>query len=139
MKNLINMLRVRTKLKESKIDGAGTGLFADEFIAKDSIIWEFSSNLDRTYTEDEYEKMTGLDKEFLTTYCFKFFGKYYLCVDNARFFNHSESPNCYSSDFNENNLGYTRALKDILKGEELTDNYSEFSPLDEDKKFNENL
>lgn len=32
------MLKVRTKLGKSTI--AGTGLFADQFIAKDTIIWQ---------------------------------------------------------------------------------------------------
>lgn len=133
------MLRVRTKLKESKIEGAGTGLFADEFIPKDTIIWEFVSGLDVEYTEEEFQKVTGSDKEFLITYCFKFGGKYYLCVDNARFFNHSDSPNCYSSDFSENQLGYTRALRDIEKGEELTDDYAGFGLSEDDKEFNISL
>ena len=131
------MLRVKTKLAESKIEGAGTGLFADEFIPKDTIIWEFVPNLDVSYTEEEFQNMTGLDKEFLTKYCFKYLGNYYLCVDNARFFNHSDTPNCYSSDFNENSLGYTRALRDIQKGEEMTDDYLGFGFTEEDKKFND--
>jgi SET domain-containing protein len=130
------MLRVKTQLKESKIKGAGIGLFADEFIPKDTIIWEYDSKIDNAYLQEEYDKVTGLDKEFLKRYCFKYLGVYYLCVDNARFFNHSDAPNCYSADFNKINLGYTKALRDIEVGEELTDDYLGFGFTKEDKEFN---
>ena len=133
------MLKIKTKLKESKIEGAGIGLFADEFIPKETVIWELVPNLDVSYTEEEFQKTTGLDKEFLTKYCFKYLDKYYLCVDNARFFNHSDNPNCYSFGFNENSLGCTKAKKDIQIGEELTDDYSGFGFNEEDKKFNIDL
>lgn len=130
------MLKVKTKLSESKIEGAGIGLFAAEFIPKGTIIWEYTPEIDRVYTESEFEKYTGLEKEFLEKYCFKYLGNYYLCVDNSRFFNHSDTPNCYSADFNENSLGYTKSLVDIQEGEELTDDYLGFGFTEEDKKFN---
>ena len=130
------MLRVKIKLSESKIDGAGIGLFANEFIKKDTIIWEFVPFIDLEFSQSEYDNINGLDKEFLTKYCFKYIGKYYLCVDNARFFNHSDNPNCYSADFTENSLGYTRAKRDIEIGEELTDDYLGFGFTEDDKEFN---
>jgi hypothetical protein len=130
------MLKIKTRLKENTIPGAGIGLFTNEFIAKDTIIWEFTHNVDKCYTEDEFSKFNELEKEFLITYCFMFNGIYYLCVDNARFFNHSNNPNCYSSEFNVNNLGYTKALRDIQPGEELLDNYQAFGLNEQDMKFN---
>lgn len=130
------MLRVKTTVKKSTIPGAGLGLFTEEFIPKDTIIWEFTPNIDRVYTEEEYNQIWGKDRDFLNTYCYKYNGKYYLCVDNGRFFNHSENPNCYSSDHDENNLGYTRALRDIEVGEELTDNYALMGLTEEDRKYN---
>lgn len=128
------MLKVRTKLGSSTI--AGTGLFADQFIAKDTIIWQYSDMHDKFYTQSEFDKIEGLDKEFLNTYCFRFNNIYYLCIDNSRFFNHSDTPNCYSSEFNLGSLGYTRALRDIEIGEELTDDYLGFGLNEEDKKWN---
>lgn len=130
------MLKVKTKLSVSKIEGAGIGLFADEFIPKDTIIWEFTPDIDRVYSEKEFENYTGLEREFLHKYCFKYLGNYYLCVDNSRFFNHSDNPNCYSADFSEQSLGYTKALRDIHPDEELTDDYLGFGFTEEDKKFN---
>jgi SET domain-containing protein len=130
------MLKIKTKLKESNILGAGIGLFSNEFIAKDTIIWEFTHNIDKCYTEDEFSKFNELEKEFMTTYCFMFNKLYILCTDNARFFNHSDTPNCYSSEFNEQSLGYTKALRDIQIGEELLDNYQAFGLNEQDMKFN---
>lgn len=128
------MLYIKTKIGLSSI--AGIGLFADQFIAKDSIIWQYSPSHDREYTQEEFDTIIGLDKDFLNTYCFRFLDKYYLCVDNGRFFNHSDSPNCYSTDFNESSLGFTRALCDIQVGEELTDDYLGFGFNAKDKEWN---
>jgi SET domain-containing protein len=133
------MLKVKTKLSESKIEGAGIGLFAAEFIPKGTVIWEFTPYIDRVYSESEFQSHTGLEKEFLEKYCYRYLGNYYLCVDNSRFFNHSDQPNCYSFDFNEYNLGCTKALVDIQEGEELTDDYSSFGFTEEDKIFNTKL
>lgn len=128
------MLRVKTKIGVSKIHGIG--IFADEFIPKNTIVWEFNNICDRMYTEDEFNSADKLFKEYLKTYAFKFCNQYCLCNDDARFFNHSETPNCYSSDFNENVLGCTRALTDINIGDELTDNYNQFGFTDLDNEWN---
>jgi len=128
------MLKIKTKLGASNI--AGIGLFAAEFVAKDSIIWEYDPIYDKVYTQEEFDNAVDLYKQFLTTYCFRFIDKYYLCIDNARFFNHSDSPNCYSSDFNEMQLGFTRALRDIQPGEELTDDYTGFGFTEKDREWN---
>lgn len=130
------MMQVKTFLDKSSIEGAGIGLFAGEFIPKDTIVWAIDS-MDNIYTHEEVQAMNPLYKEFIDIYSFMFNGKYILCVDNARFFNHSDSPNCYSADFNEFTLGCTRAKRDIEIGEELTDNYSLFGFTDEDKQYNQ--
>ncbi len=46
---------------------------------------------------------------------------YVICVDDARFFNHSENPNTDDTSEVE-----TIATKDIHKREEITCNYFEF-------------
>ena len=130
------MLTVKTYLDKSLIPGAGIGLFASEFIPKDTIIWEFNHNLDQIFKKEMVEACNELDKDFLIKYCFVFKGDYYLCVDNSRFYNHSDDPNCYSTDYNEEYLGYTRAKRDIQAGEELTDDYHTFGFTDADRAFN---
>lgn len=42
------MLLIKTKLELSKIHGVG--LFADEFIAKGTKIWEYRPNFDKAFT-----------------------------------------------------------------------------------------
>lgn len=131
------MLMVKAKLLPSGIHGIG--LFADEFIPKDTVVWKFSENLDRVFTEEELKGMGELDKKFLETYCFKYFGKYYLCVDDARFMNHSIKPNCADIGVDEiidNDLGSTVAMVDIKVGEEITCDYTFFGGTEEDEEFN---
>ncbi len=128
------MLNIKTTLGSSTI--AGTGLFAAEFIPKGTVVWQFDPMIDQVYTEAQFQAVPPANKSFLKTYCFMYMGKYYLCVDNARFFNHSDEPNCMSADFNENNLGHTVAKRDIQVGEELTDDYSLFGFTESDKAFN---
>ena len=133
------MLLVKTKLGISNIPNAGIGLFADQDIKSGTKIWEYNPNHDREYNHSDIVNSNSLVCEFLTTYTFKYNGYYYLCIDNARFFNHSDNPNCESKEFTESNLGYTVAKRDIKRGEELTDDYSKFGITEEDKKFNINL
>jgi SET domain-containing protein len=132
------MLRVKTKLGISHIPGAGIGLFADEFIPKGAIIWEYHQGLDQVFEEAEFNRHSSLIRNFLITYCFRYDGKYYLCIDNARFFNHGEgdAANCYSDEFDKFNMGYTKAKRDIHPGEELLDDYLGFGLTEEDKKYN---
>lgn len=126
-------MQVKTYVKSSEIQGVG--LFAAEDIPKGTIVWKFDT-MDQVYTADEVEKMSDLHKEFFFTYCFMYNGKYIFCVDNARFFNHSEDPNCMSEGNSNEKLGYTVAKRDIKKDEELTDNYNEFGFIETDQIFN---
>ena len=130
------MLQVKTKLGISPIENAGIGLFADQHINKGDTIWTFDYKHDTEYSQEDMDSANELDKEFLIRYCFKFNGYYYLCVDNARFFNHSNTPNCTSFEFAPDNLGSTIALRDIEIGEELTDDYSKFGLDEQDLRFN---
>lgn len=131
------MLQVKTKLSPSGIHGMG--LFAVEFIPKDTVVWKYTEGLDRVFTEKQLEGMNELDRHFLETYCFKYFGKYYLCVDDARFMNHSKTPNCTDigvDEVTDNDLGCTVAMRDIKAGEEITCDYSFFCGSDDDLEFN---
>lgn len=129
------MLTVKTYIDKSELNGIG--LYADEFIPKDSIIWKYDPEHDRCYSEEEYNNCEPLTKEFLKKYSFRYLGKYYLCIDNSRFFNHSEDPNCHSTDYSETFLGYTRAKRDIHPGEEITDDYRGFGFDEMDNNFND--
>jgi SET domain-containing protein len=52
------------------------------------------------------------------------YGIFWLCVDDTRFANHSETPSC-KSWFN-GAFWMDSALRDIKKGEEITYNYRDF-------------
>ena len=115
------MLCVKTKLKPSDI--SGIGLFADEPIAKGTAVWKFNPLLDTLFSKEDIETLSEPVKKQFYNYAFldKFHHKYMLCGDDARFFNHSDSPNC-----NDEDADITIAVRDIPQGEELTVNYKKF-------------
>ena len=115
------MLCVKTILKESNI--SGIGLFADEDILKNTIVWKFEPLIDILLTKEDIDKLSENSKQQVYNYAFvdTYHNKYMLCGDDGRFFNHSDNYNCNDSEKN-----ITIAIKDILKGEELTVDYKAF-------------
>jgi SET domain-containing protein len=116
------MLLVETYVKDSSIAGAGLGCYAAEFIPKDTLIWVFDGEIDRKYSKAEYDLFTSSQKAFIDTYAYMNDEHYYLCVDNGRFFNHSEQPNTYESKTEQK----TYTLVDIQKNDEIVSDYSHF-------------
>ncbi len=113
---------VKTKLKE--VPPKGIGLIADEQILEGQIIYIDIKSFDRVFSGDTVNKMDKLLREFVkvnASYS-KERDEYYLCCDNARFWNHSKTPN--TKYFPEN--GTVVALQGISRGEELTADYKEF-------------
>ncbi len=115
------MLLVKTKIKDSKIHGIG--LFANEFISKGEMVWKYMPNFDLLLSKEEIGQLSESAKEQTHNYAYfdKKHGKYLLCSDDARFFNHSKNPNC-----DESKDDMTVALRDIQIGEELVVNYRDF-------------
>jgi len=115
------MMTVKTKLGLSGIHGIG--LFADQFIPKGSIVWEFTPVLDIELDKEDM-RLPELVEKYLMKHCYKSpkTSKYVLCFDNTRFINHSENPNCADVG---NTIGEAPdiALRDIEPGEELTLDY----------------
>ena len=60
------------------------------------------------------------------TYCSRQSHQYILCSDDARFFNHSDTPNTESREVDGEDEVITVAKRDIQPGEELTDDYRMF-------------
>ena len=116
------MLLVKTKIKESAI--AGLGLFADEFIAKDTVIWKLNPLIDKIIPVAEVTKFTALEREFLGKYAYREGDNLILCSDNGRYFNHSVRPN--TLDLIDERGSVSVAKKDIYAGEELVSDYSSF-------------
>jgi len=115
------MLCVKTKIQPSKI--SGIGLFADEYISKGTVVWKFEPRIDLLLSKDDISKLSSASQKQFFNYAFldTSHGKYMLCGDDGRFFNHSDDPNCDDSSPN-----ITFANTEILPGEELTVNYKVF-------------
>ena len=115
------MLTIKTKLKESSI--SGIGLFAEESIPKNTVIWKYEPTIDLLLTEDDIKDLSEPSKKQIRNYWFldTYHNKYMLCGDDGRFFNHSDECNC-----NDELKDMTITLKDIEAGEELTVNYKKF-------------
>src|SRR3989344_3989649 len=120
------MLLVKTKLLPSKIHGMG--LFADELISKGTVIWKFTSGFDLKFSKEQIKKFPKQVQEYLENYCWlsKKSGKYCFSSDNGKYFNHSKNPNSLSAYYEDEEEVVTKAIRDIQKGEEITDDYSTF-------------
>ena len=115
------MLRVNTYLDKSKIHGIG--LFAKEFIPKDTVVWEYNRVVDSLITPEELEEVKRLMKppvfEDFRNHISKISDELFILYgDNAKFINHSEKGNISDVD-----LYSSIANRDIKKGEELTEDY----------------
>lgn len=120
------MLLVKTKIGLSNVHGMG--LFADEFIPKGTPIWEFTEGFDLRCQEQDLTRLSEATQEQFLNYCYhsSVDGSYILCFDDARFFNHSHTPNVKSIDSPKHTEGMDIALRDIQPGEELTCDCREF-------------
>lgn len=120
------MIFVKTKVLPSKIHGSG--LFADEFIPKGTIIWKFTPGFDLKFTKEQIKKLPKQVQKYLDSYCWlsKKSGKYCFASDNGKYINHSKTPNCLNTYYKNEEEDVIKALRDIQKGEELTENYSTF-------------
>jgi hypothetical protein len=105
----------------------GLGVFAVNPIMKGSVVWELNPRLDRIISPEEHEMLVreGFAGEFLDTYAYRdmFTGHYVLCADDARFINHSETPNVGPREKGSYEYGMDVALRDIAAGEEILINY----------------
>ena len=121
------MLTIKTYLDKSSI--SGTGCFADQFIPKGTVVWELQDNFDVVLTQEEVDVLPNMAKEFV--HHFGYYNEqegWVLCMDNAKYFNHSPYPNV------DDTTSKTLANRDILKGEEIICNYFTF-----DEKSNSKL
>jgi hypothetical protein len=113
-----NMLLVKTRLGPSTIHGIG--VFADEDIRKGTIVWSFNPLIDKALTDEEIEGLPALAQEFIKIYGFWRDDLCVLCGDYGMFVNHSSTPNLESPE------DQSIALRDIRKGEELTEDYDNY-------------
>ncbi len=111
------MIHTKTEMKFISTE-VGYGVVATEFIPAGSITWVLDK-LDREFRPSDIKNMDKLYKDILDTYAFKNNqGNYILCWDNGRFINHSFNSNCLTTAYD-----FEIAIRDIQKGEQLTDDY----------------
>jgi len=122
------MMLVRTRIGMSSIEGLG--LFANETIPKGTPVWEFTPGFDLEFEPKTLGRLSQASKEQFDKYSYisKTTGRYILCGDDARFFNHSNQPNvsCKYPPHSVGEEGLCVAIQNIAVGEELTCDYREF-------------
>lgn len=96
----------------------GHGVVATEFIPAGTITWVLDK-LDREFTLEEFKNMEPIYQEILDTYTYRNnLGNLVLCWDNGKYVNHSFNSNCLTTAYD-----FEIAIRDIHKGEQLTDDY----------------
>jgi uncharacterized protein len=103
----------------------GYGVVATRLIPAGTVTWVLDS-LDQRIPPDKAKALRGAPKYAALLDRFGYSdgeGNIILCWDHGRFVNHSCDPTCASTDSEELQL----ALRDILPGEQLTDDYAEYS------------
>lgn len=118
------MLHPHTELRFVSED-IGYGIFATHDIPKGTITW-VKDELDRVFTKKEIDQMTEANLENLLKYTYRDRnGDYFFCWDLTRYVNHSYSPNSMLTA-----LGFEIAIKDIKKGDELSNDYGTFNIIE---------
>ena len=107
-------------------DLVGYGVFATQFISKGTVIYT-EDPLDRVISPGEYAALPPIYQPIVKQLGYVDpEGNYVLCWDIAKHMNHCCECNTLSTAY-----GFDIALRDILPGEELTDDYGLFNLEDE--------
>lgn len=100
----------------------GYGVFATQFIPKGTIVWVLDE-LDQKFDPAYVSALDPILRERLIKYSYRDEqGNYILCWDIARYVNHSFNSSCIATPYR-----FELASRDILPGEELTDDYGYFN------------
>jgi SET domain-containing protein len=118
------MLLVRTTLEKSAVHGLG--IFAAEFIPKGTRVWEYLEGFDHRVSVEFVDALPEPARSTLRHYSALWGGGYVVSADDARFLNHSDTPNLKT--FADPDIDV--AIRDIEIGEELLENYHEFDEAD---------
>ncbi|WP_169577425.1 SET domain-containing protein [Sinimarinibacterium sp. CAU 1509] len=121
------MLHIAHHVRASAI--AGVGLFSSEFVPAGSVIYTCDPRTTRIIADAEIASYPLQVRDSILRYCYRgrgihrLSGAYYFCIDDARFFNHSDTPNCLWQEDRECYI----AVGDIAAGTELTCDYFDFN------------
>lgn len=128
------MIHIKYKLDKSGYHGIG--LFSDEDLSVGQLIYTASPLLDVNLTQEQFDTISDEEKEEI-----KWWGyfnestkRWHVDFDVSKFINHSPEGNL-TQDKNHKDA-YLITLRDIKRGEELTQNYLEFESAEEFKERN---
>lgn len=118
------MIHFKYQLKASGLHGVG--LFADQKISKDALIYTASRLLDLNITQQQFDSLE--DAEQKEVLWWGFFDQpsqmWHVDFDVSKFINHSYDANVTQDE--KHDEAYLVASRDIEAGEEITQNYLEF-------------
>jgi hypothetical protein len=125
------MLHIAHHVRASAI--AGVGLFSSEFVPAGGLIYTCDPRTTRIIADAEIASYPPSVRDSILRYCYRgrgihrLSGAYYFCLDDARFFNHSSTPNCLWLEDRECYV----AAADIVADTELTCDYFDFSEAED--------
>jgi SET domain-containing protein len=103
-------------------DEKGYGLFATRDIPKGTITF-MQDGLDIVISPDELESISQILRGYVEKYSYEdFLGNRIISWDLGKYMNHDDDANTLSTGY-----GFEIAIRDILAGEEVTDDYRIFS------------
>lgn len=112
----------------------GIGLFADEDLKKDQLVYVSSPKLDVDITQQEFDSLDEREKSEIRYWGFRVEenNTWHVDFDVSRFINHSYSPTLTQDPSHKD--AYLITTRDVKQGEELTQNYLEFETADDLKQ-----
>lgn len=119
------MIHIKYTIQNS--DTHGIGLFADQNIYKNDLIYTPNPLLDVNITQKQFHDLSESEQNEVMYY--GYFNnktkKWHVAFDAIRVLNHGDIPNV-----SQNEDMVMIAIQDIKKGEELLQDYSEVYPID---------
>ncbi len=123
------MIHIKYKLKTSDLHGIG--LFTDQPIKQNDLIYTASPLLDLNITQEQFDSLNQKEKDEILWW--GFFDQpsqmWHVDFDVSKFINHSLHATVTQD--NSRDEAYLIAVRDISSGEELTQNYLEFETAEE--------
>ncbi|MBX3413839.1 MAG: SET domain-containing protein [Pirellulales bacterium] len=126
------MLLIETELRPSSIHGIG--LFAIAPVAVGQVVWRFTEGFDLDLDPRALDRLGPRERARLLHYGYidHVLNRYILCCDDARFINHSPSPNI-ASDRSGDPRGVDVAVREILPSDEITIDYESLETFEPDR------
>jgi hypothetical protein len=114
------MLLINASAGRSRIHGKG--LIARELIPAGTLVWALKRGFDVELTKAQFEDLSPNARDQVARYIYTDVatGNYILCSDDAKYMNHSDTPNTRTEG------QQTVATSPIEPGQEITCNYYEF-------------